>query len=111
MFLRNDATLATGTEKRLLETFCSGIGDLWVLLGPQYFAQGSKISKGGGCSGLASPTPVSVPSPPHHRPLEAEGGWLGGVLVASASQEKARSLPLLSQTQFTSQGPKRCLDS
>ena len=55
-------------------------------------AQGSKISKGGGCSGLASPTPVSIPSPPHHRPLEAEGSWLGGVLVASASQEKRLGL-------------------
>lgn len=38
MFLLNDATLRSGTEKRLLETFCSVIGDLWVLLGPQYFA-------------------------------------------------------------------------
>ena len=30
MFLCSDAALGTGTQKGLLDTFCSGRGDLWV---------------------------------------------------------------------------------
>lgn len=31
MFFRNDAALFSGTQKRLLDTFCPRPGDLWVL--------------------------------------------------------------------------------
>ena len=31
VFLCTDAALFSGTQKRLLDTFCPGPGDLWVL--------------------------------------------------------------------------------
>ena len=44
MFLWNDTALATGTQKGLLDTFCSGPGDLWVLSETTVFCIGFQES-------------------------------------------------------------------
>ena len=44
MFLHNDAALPSGTQKGLLNTFCSVPGDLWVLSETTIFCAGFQES-------------------------------------------------------------------